>query len=93
MKIKPNIPKSIPVDKWSHNFVGLMIFVVSYLITLALNIEAFYALAVVLIAGVTKELYDKYIKKTFFDWMDVMATMFMATIMYIVIQFITLIIK
>ncbi|WP_311320613.1 hypothetical protein [Capnocytophaga sputigena] len=32
------------------------------------------ALAAVLLAGLAKELYDKFIKRTFIDWWDIVAS-------------------
>lgn len=85
------IPPSIPSDKWDHALVGLIIFsATSFLIAGLGSTNYFIALAVTLLAGILKELYDKYIKKTFFDWMDVMATISMATVAFIVLEFVKL---
>lgn len=35
----------------------------------------FIAVDVVLLVGLGKELYDKYIKKTFIDWWDIVASL------------------
>jgi uncharacterized membrane protein len=57
---------------------GNIIFVVSFLIAwLCCSLwEAFViAVGVVLLVGLAKELYDKYIKKTFIDWWDIVASL------------------
>lgn len=65
-------------DKLLHSMCGNIIFVVSFLIAwLCYSLwEAFLiAAGVVLFVGLAKELYDKYIKKTFIDWWDIVASL------------------
>lgn len=65
-------------DKLLHSMCGNIIFVLSFLIAwLCYSLwEAFViAVGVVLLVGLTKELYDKYIKKTFIDWWDIVASL------------------
>lgn len=65
-------------DKLLHSMCGNIIFVVSFLIAWLCYslLEAFViAVGVVLLVGLTKELYDKYIKKTFIDWWDIVASL------------------
>lgn len=65
-------------DKLLHSMCGNIIFVVSFLIAwLCCSLwEAFViAVGVVLLVGLAKELYDKYIKKTFIDWWDIVASL------------------
>lgn len=63
-------------DKLLHSMVGNTIFVVAF-ITAYLFYSLWAALAmaigVVLLVGLVKELYDKYIKHTFIDWWDIVA--------------------
>lgn len=63
-------------DKLLHSMVGNAIFVVIFIITYlfySLWIASAMAIGVVLLVGLVKELYDKYIKKTFIDWWDIVA--------------------
>ena len=65
-------------DKLLHSMCGNILFVVSFLIAwLCYSLwEAFViAVGVVLLVGLGKELYDKYIKKTFIDWWDIVASL------------------
>ncbi|ATA83542.1 hypothetical protein [Capnocytophaga sputigena] len=65
-------------DKLLHSMVGNTIFVVAF-ITAYLLYSLWAALAmaigVVLLVGIAKELYDKYIKRTFIDWWDIVASL------------------
>lgn len=65
-------------DKLLHSMVGNTIFVVAF-ITAYLFYSLWAALAmaigVVLLVGLVKELYDKYIKRTFIDWWDIVASL------------------
>lgn len=58
-------------SKWG-NSIFLLVFVAS-LILLNVWQALLCALLVLLSATVSKELYDKYIKKTFIDWYDIVA--------------------
>lgn len=65
-------------DKLLHSMCGNIIFVVSFLIAwLCYSLwEAFViAVSVVLLVGLVKELYDKYVKNTFIDWWDIVASL------------------
>ena len=64
-------------DKLLHSLYGNILFVVSFLISwlcYSLWAALVIAICVVLLVGLTKELYDKYIKKTFIDWWDIVAS-------------------
>lgn len=73
-KIKQNLKGQ---DKLKHSFVGNIIFLGTFLISLIIMHRVFFALFIAFIlllsAAVSKELYDKYIKKTFIDWYDIVA--------------------
>jgi len=65
-------------DKLLHSICGNIIFVVSFLIAwlcYSLWEALVIAICVVLLVGLAKELYDKYIKKTFIDWWDIVASL------------------
>ena len=65
-------------DKLLHSMCGNILFVVSFVMAwLCYSLwEAFViAVGVVLLVGLAKELYDKYIKKTFIDWWDIVASL------------------
>lgn len=64
-------------DKLKHSFVGNLIFLGTFLILLIathkITLSLLIAFAVLLSATISKELYDKFIKKTFIDWYDIVA--------------------
>lgn len=63
-------------DKLLHSKYGNIIFLVFFIASLILlNVwqALLCAFLVLLFAAVSKELYDKYIKKTFIDWYDIVA--------------------
>lgn len=63
-------------DKLLHSMVGNTIFVVAFIIAYlfySLWASLATAIGVVLLIGLAKELYDKYIKRTFIDWYDIVA--------------------
>lgn len=64
-------------DKLLHSFIGNLIFlgtfIVSAIITDKVLLSIFIAFTVLLIASFSKELYDKFIKRTFIDWYDIVA--------------------
>lgn len=65
-------------DKLLHSMCGNIIFVVSFLIAwLCYSLWAAFLIAagVVLLVGLVKELYDKYVKNTFIDWWDIVASL------------------
>jgi hypothetical protein len=64
-------------DKLKHSFVGNLIFLgtflISFIATYKITLSLLIAFGVLLTAAVSKELYDKYVKKTFIDWYDILA--------------------
>lgn len=65
-------------DKLQHSMCGNILFVVSFVMAwLCYSLWAAFSIAVgvVLLVGLGKELYDKYIKKTFIDWWDIVASL------------------
>lgn len=64
-------------DKLLHSKYGNIIFIViffSALIFLSVGKSLLIAAILLGIIGLCKELYDKYIKKTFIDWWDIVAS-------------------
>lgn len=64
-------------DKLLHSKYGNMLFVGTFLVAvLFLSVgESLLIAAIALgVIGLCKELYDKYIKKTFIDWWDIVAS-------------------
>lgn len=63
-------------DKLLHSKYGNIIFLVFFIASLIL-LNVWQALCsaflVLLFLAVSKELYDKYVKKTFIDWYDIVA--------------------
>ena len=65
-------------DKLLHSMVGNTIFVVAFItayLLYSLWAAISIAIGVVLLVGLAKELYDKYIKRTFIDWWDIVASL------------------
>nr|DAQ22049.1 MAG TPA: putative periplasmic lipoprotein [Caudoviricetes sp.] len=65
-------------DKLLHSMFGNTIFVVAFIIAYLLYslwIALAMAIGVVLLVGFRKELYDKFIKRTFIDWWDIVAAL------------------
>ena len=63
-------------DKLKHSKWGNIIFLLTFVTSLILlNVwqALLCAFLVLLCAALSKELYDKYIKKTFIDWYDIVA--------------------
>lgn len=64
-------------DKLKHSFVGNLIFLGTFLISLIvthkISLSLLIAFILLLSAAVSKELYDKFIKRTFIDWYDIVA--------------------
>ena len=63
-------------DKLKHSKWGNRIFLLAFVISLMLlNVwqALLFAFLVLLCAALSKELYDKYIKRTFIDWYDIVA--------------------
>ena len=74
MKVINNLKGS---DKLLHSKYGNMIFIITFLSALIFLPVGKALLIVVIILGsigLCKELYDKYIKKTFIDWWDIVAS-------------------
>lgn len=64
-------------DKLKHSKYGNIIFLsfllISLLITKSFITSLLIAFVILLLAAVSKELYDKYVKHTFIDWYDIVA--------------------
>ena len=64
-------------DKLLHSKYGNMIFIAIFLSPLIFfSVGKSLLIAVIILGsiGLCKELYDKYIKKTFIDWWDIVAS-------------------
>ena len=64
-------------DKLLHSKVGncmLVLFFTLFFKFCSVGIAFVLALAAVLLVGLAKELYDKFIKHTFIDWWDIIAS-------------------
>ena len=65
-------------DKLLHSICGNILFVVSFVMAwLCYSLWSAFVIAVgvVLLVGLGKELYDKYVKNTFIDWWDIVASL------------------
>ncbi len=63
-------------DKLKHSKWGNIIFLLAFVTSLILlNVwqALLFAFLVLLSAAMSKELYDKFIKKTYIDWYDIVA--------------------
>ena len=73
-KIKQNLKGK---DKLLHSLIGnlifLVTFIVSAIVTQKIMLSILIAFIVLLIASFSKELYYKFIKRTFIDWYDIVA--------------------
>lgn len=73
-KLKQNLKGK---DKLLHSLIGNLIFlgtfIVSAIVTDKVLLSILVATIVLLIASFSKELYDKFIKRTFIDWYDIVA--------------------
>ncbi len=58
----------IPFDKMLHFFVGFFISTIVSFLSIEIN------LIILLIFSIGKEFYDQYVKKTYFDIKDALAT-------------------
>ncbi|WP_163309133.1 hypothetical protein [Dysgonomonas sp. 521] len=54
------------IDKVLHFIVGLLLAQLAYLCV--------WFIVLPLLIGIAKELYDKYVRKTGFNWLDIVAT-------------------
>ncbi|MDH6309284.1 hypothetical protein M2451_002830 [Dysgonomonas sp. PFB1-18] len=66
MDLQTKIDNAIPKDKLLHFCSGLLLAQFAYI--------WIWLLFLPVIAGFGKELYDKYVRKTRFDWYDAAAT-------------------
>ena len=66
-------------DKLLHSKYGNLIFLGTFLISLIvthkLTLSLLIAFIVLLSAAMSKQIYDKYIKRTFIDWWDIVAAL------------------
>lgn len=73
-KLKQNLKGK---DKLLHSLIGNLIFlgtfIVSVIVTQKIMLSILIAFTVLSIATLSKELYDKFIKRTFIDWYDIVA--------------------
>ena len=73
-KMKQNLKGQ---DKLKHskyvNIIFIVFFVIHSIITHNPFLSLLAAFIVLLSAAFSKELYDKYVKKTFIDWYDIVA--------------------
>ena len=72
-KLKQNLKGN---DKLLHSKYGNIIFLLTFIVSLfflSLGKSLLLAFFTLLSLAFTKELYDKYIKKTFIDWYDIVA--------------------
>lgn len=73
-KLKQNLKGK---DKLLHSLIGNLIFlgtfIISAIVTQKIMLSILMAFVVLLIATISKELYDKFIKRTFIDWYDIVA--------------------
>ncbi len=64
-------------DKLLHSLIGNLIFlgtfIVSTIVTQKIMLSILVSFTVLLITTLSKELYDKFIKRTFIDWYDIVA--------------------
>ena len=70
-------------DKLLHSKYGNMIFIGTFLVSaLFLSVGESLLIATIALGGIglSKELYDKYHKKTFIDWWDIVASFIPYTI-------------
>ena len=72
-----NIDKLKGKDKLLHSKYGNLIFILVFLLSfvcLPFLSSLLISIVVLLTVGIVKELYDKYYKKTFIDWYDIIAS-------------------
>lgn len=73
-KIKQNLKGK---DKLLNSLIGNLIFlgtfIVSVIVTQKIMLSILVSFTVLLITALSKELYDKFIKRTFIDWYDIVA--------------------
>lgn len=75
-------------DKLLHSLIGNLIFLVTFIIavviTQKITLSIFAAFIVLLSLAFAKELFDKFIKKTFIDWYDIVAAFVPYCVTYII---------
>nr|DAF03204.1 MAG TPA: putative periplasmic lipoprotein [Caudoviricetes sp.] len=72
-------------DKVLHSKLGNMIYIFTFIFLLPFVdtvTSLITALVILLFIGLMKELYDKYYKKTFIDWYDIVASITPYPIIY-----------
>lgn len=73
-KLKQNLKGK---DKLLHSLIGNLIFlgtfIISTIVTQKIMLSILVSFTVLLITALSKELYDKFIKRTFIDWYDIVA--------------------
>lgn len=73
-KLKQNLKGK---DKLLHSLIGNLIFlgtfIISTIVTQKIMLSILVSFTVLLIIALSKELYDKFIKRTFIDWYDIVA--------------------
>ena len=72
-------------DKVLHSKLGNMIYIFTFIFLLPfvdIVTSLITALVILLFTGLIKELYDKYYKKTFIDWYDIVASITPYPIIY-----------
>lgn len=63
-------------DKVLHSKIGNLIYIFTFIFLLPfvdIVTSLITALVILLFIGLMKELYDKYYKRTFIDWFDIVA--------------------
>jgi VanZ family protein len=83
-------------DKIKHFIAGFVVCIVGYFLILFIqrylnfNVQASLAgMLLAFLAGLLKELYDKFIKKTYFDWLDWAVTNVGGIIAFVAIEIVT----
>ncbi|MBB4036540.1 hypothetical protein GGR21_002446 [Dysgonomonas hofstadii] len=66
MSLQAKIENALPKDKLMHFCIGLLLTQLAYLWV--------WLILLPVIAGLIKELYDRFVRKTGFDWWDILAT-------------------
>ena len=72
-------------DKILHSKLGNLIYIFTFIFLLPfvdIVTSLIAALVILLFIGLMKELYDKYYKKTFIDWYDIVASITPYPIIY-----------
>lgn len=83
MKLQQKIENMIEKDKLIHFCVGLLLAQLVYL--------SLWFILLPVIIGVVKELFDKHVRKTGFNWWDLVATVLGVIPVSVIIVFLSLI--